>query len=52
MSGKSKRPEVPDSTNADDALDIFADDIDSKELEKPTPTKEQPTSSANESKLC
>ena len=37
MSEKAKVPDVSAAADADDALDIFADDIDNKELEKPTP---------------
>jgi len=47
MSEKKKRPDIPDSADDDDALDIFADDIDSKELEKPTVTPEKNAEQTN-----
>ena len=34
MTDKFKKPEIPHTADAEDALDIFADDIDNHELEK------------------
>ena len=36
MSEKKNHPDITDATDADDALDIFADDIDAKKLNKAT----------------
>nr|CAB3229101.1 CD2 antigen cytoplasmic tail-binding protein 2 [Phallusia mammillata] len=39
----SKLASIPEGANADDALDIFADDIDASELNKPTKVSATPT---------
>lgn len=36
MSEQKRRPQINENTDADDALDMFADNIDSKEISKPS----------------